>query len=79
LGKSKKARKSLVLEASMQTAYREGKWLIIPPRKNQKSGVFSEYQLYNLKSDISQKENVAKTKTKVLEKMKSNYLEAIVK
>lgn len=81
LGRSKKARESLILEASSRTAYREGKWLLIPPHKgpalakqvNIELGNSEEYQLYNLKKDIGQQENLAGKKHKVFKKMKENF------
>lgn len=81
LGKSKNGRKELVLEAASKTTLRMGNWVLIPPYKgealyktvNIESGNSSEYQLYNLKNDSSQKNNRAKTNPELLEKMKTVY------
>ncbi|MCL3782447.1 arylsulfatase [Prolixibacteraceae bacterium JC049] len=81
LGKSKEGRKELMLEANMRTAYRNGNWLLIPPYKgwplnknvNIETGLAEEYQLYNLKDDISQQHNLAKSNPKQLQKMIARY------
>jgi arylsulfatase A-like enzyme len=81
LGKSKKGRKNLVLEASSRTALRTGDWVMIPPSKgdainkntNIDLGKNPDYQLYNLKKDPAQQENLAKTNPKQLQKLISQY------
>lgn len=81
LGKSKNGRKNLVLEANTKTAYREGDWLLIPPYEgtavlkevNIELGNSPEYQLYNLKNDIGEKNNLAKEKPAKLHKMIKAY------
>ena len=75
LGKSKKGRENIVLEANSKTAFRTGDWAMIPPYKGAKmswnsfveTGLLEEFQLYNLKEDPSQKNNLA---TKNPEKLK---------
>jgi arylsulfatase A-like enzyme len=77
IGKSKKGRESLVIEANTKTAFRKGNWLMIPPYSgdaileevNIEVGNSPEYQLYNLKEDIGQKHNLAKMQSKVLSQM----------
>ncbi|MDO6425187.1 hypothetical protein Q4521_22105, partial [Saccharophagus degradans] len=72
LGKSKKGRKDIVLEAGSKTSYRAGDWVMIPPYKGAKmswhsfveSGIDMEFQLYNLKEDPSQQNNLAKSNPK---------------
>lgn len=67
LGQSDKGREELVIEATSRTAYRNGDWAMIPPYKgpalnknvNIELGNALEYQLYNLKDDIAQKNNLA--------------------
>lgn len=81
LGKSKKGRKELVLEAASKTFLRMNNYVMIPPYKGEaiykavdlESGNSKDYQLYNLKKDISQKNNLAKSKPELLEKMKVVY------
>ena len=81
LGKSKKGRRNLVLEANTKTAFRKGEWLMIPPYSgapileevNIEVGNSSEYQLYNLKNDIGQKRNLAKEQPKMLSQMIKDF------
>jgi arylsulfatase A-like enzyme len=77
LGKSLKGRNELVIEASSRTALRQGDWIMIPPYKgvainkqvNIELGNSNQYQLYNLKNDIGQKNNLASSQPKLLKKM----------
>ncbi len=81
LGKSDQGRENLVLEATTRTALRSGDWLMIPPYKapayNKQVGIemgnAKEYQLYNLKDDLAQKENLAKSNPEKLEEMIKTY------
>ncbi len=81
LGKSNEGRKSLVLEASTRTAYREGGWLMIPPFKgpaiaasvNIELGNSLDFKLYNLNDDIMQQKNVAKSNPDKLSEMIKSY------
>jgi len=81
LGKSKKGRKNLVIEANTKTAFREGDWLMIPiysgepvlEEVNIEVGNSIEYQLYNLKQDIGQEHNLAKREPKLLSKMIKDF------
>jgi len=68
LGTSDKGRDQLVIEATSRTAYREGDWAMIPPfegpAKNKNVNIelanLSDYGLYDLSSDRSQQNNLAK-------------------
>lgn len=81
MGKSNKGRKSLIIEANTKTAFRKGDWLMIPPyggdsvleEVNIELGNSDEYQLYNLKQDISQKNNLAKYQAGVLKAMVKDF------
>ena len=82
LGKSKKGRKDLVIEANGKLAYRNGDWALIPPYKGEKInqagselGNLPNYGLYNLKKDVGQKTNLADTETKQLEKLKTKFFD----
>lgn len=83
LGNSEKGRDEVVLEATSRTALRKGDWIMIPPNKgaplnkfvNIELGNYKEYQLYNLKDDIGQEKNLAKSNPDKLEEMKATYLE----
>ncbi len=77
VGKNDKGRKNLVLEANFKTAFQKGDWVLIPPYKgpavnaevNIELGNNKEFQLYNLKDDIGQKFNLAKSNPKKLKEM----------
>ncbi len=77
MGKSDNAREELVLEATSRTALRQGEWIMIPPYKgealskavNIETGNSKEYQLYNLKNDIGQQQNLAVSNKEKLDDM----------
>jgi arylsulfatase A-like enzyme len=81
LGRTNKGRKNLIIEANTKTAFRNGDWLMIPPYSgdavleevNIELGNAKEYQLYNLKEDIGQKNNLAKKESKRLKEMIKNF------
>lgn len=81
LGKSNNGRKHLILEANKKTALRSGDWALIPPYKgkaintqvNIELGIANEYQLYNLKEDKQQQNNLADTNAKKLSELVSIY------
>lgn len=81
-GKSTKGRKELVLEANSKTAFRKGDWAMIPPYKglavnsdvNIELGNNKEYQLFNLKEDIGQENNLAKSNPEKLNEMIASYV-----
>lgn len=81
MGESKKGRESLVLEATTRTALRKGDWLMIPPYKgaalnkhvNIELGNHKKFQLYNLKEDIGQQNNVASSEKEVLAEMMNDF------
>lgn len=67
-GESEQGRDELVLEATSRTALRKGDYLLIPPYEglnavnkqvNIEVGNSPEFQLYNLKDDIGQQNNLA--------------------
>jgi arylsulfatase A-like enzyme len=75
-------RKELILEATTRTAYRNGNWTMIPPYNgpamnknvNIEYGNSLEFQLYNLKNDPSQQNNLAKSQPEKLKEMLSNFV-----
>jgi len=77
MGKSTEGRESLVIEATTRTALRKGDWIMIPPYKgsaknvsvNIELGNTKEYQLYNLKEDIGQQNNMATSNPDKLKEM----------
>lgn len=81
LGKSQAGREEMVLEAISRTALRKGDWVMIPPYKgpavqnqvNIELGNSSEFQLYNVKDDIGQQNNLAKTNPEKLQEMISDF------
>jgi arylsulfatase A-like enzyme len=80
-GKSAKGRTNLVIEANTKTAFRQGDWMMIPPypgdpileEVNIEMGNDKDFQLYNLKKDIGQKNNLAKAQPKKLKEMMKNF------
>lgn len=83
LGKSKVGREDLVLEATTRTALRTGDYIMIPPYDgpavntlvNIELGNDKGYQLYNLKTDIGQRNNLASSEPELLEKLKKRFQE----
>lgn len=81
LGKTNEGRDSLVIEATSRTALRMGDWVLIPPYKgpaiikqvNIEIGNSKEFQLYNIKEDIGQQNNLATTNKEKLEEMIATY------
>jgi len=78
LGKSTEGRDHLILGQNNITAYRKGDLVLIPPHKggkiinkyvNIESGRDQEIQLYNLKEDKSQQNNLAKEHPEMVEEM----------
>jgi arylsulfatase A-like enzyme len=82
LGKSKKGREELIIEANGKLAYRAGDWAFIPPYKgnvrNQTGnelGNLPQGGLFDLKADLGQEINVAKDNSEKYQEMKSRFLE----
>jgi arylsulfatase A-like enzyme len=81
LGKSNKGRDHLLIEANSRTALRSGDWLMIPPYKGNKFnkkvnidvGIRPEFQLYNLKQDVGQEQNLAATNPEELAELIKVY------
>jgi arylsulfatase A-like enzyme len=81
MGKSNNGRKNLIIEANTKTAFRKGDWLMIPPyggdpilkEVNIELGNSNEYQLYNLKEDIGQKNNLATIRPDLLKAMIKDF------
>ncbi len=81
IGKKNVDRKELVIEASTKTAFRKGDWIMIPPYKGQAISKFvnielgnsKKYQLYNLKEDIGQKNNLADLNKDKLNEMIASF------
>lgn len=81
LGKSEQGREELVIEATTRTAFRKGDWIMIPPYEgpaveeqvNIELGNSSEYQLYNLKDDKGQQNNLAVSNPGMLNEMLEEF------
>ncbi len=77
-----KGRKELILEATTRTAYRNGDWVMIPPYNGPaigpnvkiELGNSTDFKLYNLKEDPSQKTNLSKKEPEKLKKMISSFV-----
>ena len=84
LGESEKGRQDLILEATSRTALRSGEWLLIPPYKGQQSliedvkietGNADVFQLYNLKEDVSQQNNLAEKHPERVKELFAKFIE----
>ena len=77
LGENKDGREELVIEAMTRTALRKGYWVMIPPyagpavnpNVNIELGNSRDYQLYHLKEDLGQQNNLAQTQPEKLDEM----------
>ena len=77
-----KGRQELILEATTRTAYRNGDWVMIPPYNGPaigpnvkiELGNSTDFKLYNLKEDPSQKTNLSKKEPEKLEEMISSFV-----
>ena len=82
MGKNSKGREELIIEATSRTALRKGNWVMIPPYPdppidelvNIELGNSKKYQLYNLKENIDQQNNLAEINLEKLEEMKIAFL-----
>jgi arylsulfatase A-like enzyme len=86
LGQTNTGRDNLVVQAlGGKTAYREGDWILIPPywgdeklvKEGIETGYCSCYQLYNIKTDPGQLNNLADSKPKKTQEMFNRYLNII--
>jgi arylsulfatase A-like enzyme len=83
MGQSTEGREELVLEATSRTALRSGDYIMIPPypgpaiqnQVNIELGNDKVYQLYNLKTDLGQRNNIADSEPELLEKLKRRFEE----
>jgi len=84
MGKSSKGRNGLILGRNDILSYRNGDWVLIPPHEGPKvfkfvnieSGRSTEYQLYNIKDDPGQTNNLASEKPEKLNEMKGLFQKA---
>lgn len=82
LGKTEKGRESLIIEATGKTALRSGNWIYIPAYKGTnfrkavgiEVGNFPFEQLYNLREDKGQQNNLAKSNPEKLKAMKQAFI-----
>ena len=81
LGNRNEGRNELVMEAGRRTAFRQGKWVMIPPYPGPpikktvaiETGNGDQYQLYDLENDLSQRENVALQYPEKLQELIKEY------
>ncbi|MBN3518619.1 arylsulfatase [Algoriphagus lutimaris] len=81
LGKSDQGRNELILEATSRLAIRKGDYVMIPPHKgapkietvNIEVGNDPNIQLYDLKSDIGQQQNIAEQQPAIVSEMIQDY------
>ncbi|MFY9242477.1 MAG: sulfatase-like hydrolase/transferase [Polaribacter sp.] len=82
LGKTTEGRANLIIEATGKTALRSGDWLYIPAYDGEnfrkavgiEVGNFPYEQLYNLKEDKGQQNNLAEINTQKLAEMKETFI-----
>ncbi|TYA71757.1 sulfatase family protein [Seonamhaeicola marinus] len=82
LGKSDKGRENLVIEATSRTALRSGDWIYIPAyggkplntQVNIEVGNSDVPMLYNLKDDLSQKNNLAEANPEKLKELHEKFV-----
>lgn len=82
LGRSRKGRDELVIEAQGRLAYRAGDWAFIPPyegpqfskQTGNEFGNIPEGGLFDLKTDLSQQNNLADKEVEKFNEMKSRFL-----
>lgn len=84
LGKSRKGRKDMVVEASGRVAYRYGSYALVPPYKGQRTnetgnelGVVDDYALYDLAAEKSQTTDISHRKPGLLKKMRKRFLRIV--
>nr|WP_228780064.1 arylsulfatase [Aquiflexum lacus] len=83
MGESDEGREDLILEATTRTALRSGDYVMIPPYSGPAVNTFvnielgnnSEYQLYDIKKDPGQINNLAESNPDLLEKLKQKFEE----
>jgi len=81
LGDTDQGRTELIVEASSRTALRKGDWVMIPPyngparnkQVNIELGNSTAYQLYNVKNDMGQQNNLAEAEPEKLKEMIDRY------
>ncbi|NGM60956.1 arylsulfatase [Sphingobacterium sp. SGG-5] len=81
LGRSQQGRDALVLEANSKTFLRQGDWVMVPPYRgaalnrqvNIELGNSDKYQLYNVREDVGQQNNLAEQEPNRLEEMRKLY------
>ncbi|AEL27276.1 sulfatase family protein [Cyclobacterium marinum] len=82
LGSDGEGRDALVLEATTRTAYRKGDWVLIPPYKgpavnkfvNIEMGNDSDFQLYDLSTDLEQQNNLAEENPEKLKELLEEFI-----
>ncbi|MCT4591404.1 MAG: arylsulfatase [Carboxylicivirga sp.] len=87
MGKTQKGRENLIIEGLYhRTAFRRGKWLMIPPysgpaivpgKVTHETGFNPGYQLYNLQEDEQQLENLASLYPRLLKQLQTEYSRVI--
>ena len=83
MGKSQQGRTKLILEATGRTALRSGDWIMIPPyagpalatQVNIELANADAYQLYNLKEDLAEQNNLAASNPEKLQEMIATFEE----
>jgi len=81
MGKNKKGRKSMIMEANQRLALRSGNYDLIPPYKGPKTNEtgnelanFQQFTLFNIKKDPAQKKELQDEKPEILKQLKEDFL-----
>ena len=69
--RTEKGRNELVIEGMLDYAYRQGDWVMIPPYP----GGNRTYELYNIRKDPEQKNDLSESEPKVLRRMMMRFEE----
>lgn len=84
LGRSRKGRSSLVIEAQGRLALRHGRYALIPPYKGKpvnitgnEMGIEDHYALYDLRADPSQRRDLSARHPRLTERLRKEFLSLV--
>ena len=84
LGRSGKARKAMIVEASGRLALRYGRYALVPPYRGAKKnatgnelGVVDHYALYDLEADPAQQHEVTENHPRLVRKLRKQFLKLV--
>ena len=84
LGRSRKARKEMIVEAAGRLAYRNGRYALVPPYRGARTnltgnelGVVDRYTLYDLQADPSQQRDITDSNPRLVERLRRRFLRLV--